>query len=344
MWHSLWSLDAADTAQQARRENPHRIPADAMLLSASIASLIAVGLVLVRAGHSNGLSKALLVSLSIATIVLAWSVVHTVYSLRYANLYYTGTAGGVDFNAENAPCYIDFAYLALTIGMTFQVSDTNLKTTNIRRTALRHALLSYTFGTLIIATTINLAQVLGGRESGDLADLSDDQHRGVGTDPAQLAEQLDPLVGSGALVDLPGGLGDLAVEVVDQRHQTVQPPARPVGQHQLSQVAAPRGAEQVGVLRQNPLTGQQGVHPVLDRGAQVHERRAVAQQVAQVTQLRRGDVGLREQAGAEQMRERPGVDRVGFTRAAAIARVRSGCARCRSNPASLSVCASHSQP
>jgi uncharacterized membrane protein len=156
MWQSLWSLDAADTAKQARRENPRRAAADALLLGASVASLIAVGLVLVRAGHSNDLSKALLVGLSVVSIVLAWSVVHTVYTLRYANLYYEGTAGGVDFNAQGAPCYIDFAYLALTIGMTFQVSDTNLETTNIRRTALRHALLSYAFGTLIIATTINL--------------------------------------------------------------------------------------------------------------------------------------------------------------------------------------------
>jgi uncharacterized membrane protein len=156
MWQSLWSLDAAHTAEQARRENPHRAPADGLLLSASVASLIAVGLVLVRAGDSTGLSKALLVGLSVVSIILAWSVVHTVYSLRYAKLYYTGTAGGVDFNAEGAPCYIDFAYLALTIGMTFQVSDTNLQSTDIRRTALRHALLSYAFGTLIIATTINL--------------------------------------------------------------------------------------------------------------------------------------------------------------------------------------------
>jgi uncharacterized membrane protein len=142
--------------KQARRENPRRAAADTLLLSASVASLIAVGLVLVRAGHGNGLNEALLAGLSVASIVLAWSVVHTVYSLRYAELYYKGTAGGVDFYAEGAPCYIDFAYLALTIGMTFQVSDTNLKTTNIRRTALRHALLSYAFGTLIIATTINL--------------------------------------------------------------------------------------------------------------------------------------------------------------------------------------------
>jgi uncharacterized membrane protein len=156
MWRSLWSLDAADTANQARRENPRRAAADGLLLGASIASLIAVGLVLVRSGHTTGLSKALLVGLSVASIVLAWSVVHTVYSLRYAKLYYEGKPGGVDFNTEGAPCYIDFAYLALTIGMTFQVSDTNLKSTSIRRTALRHALLSYAFGTLIIATTINL--------------------------------------------------------------------------------------------------------------------------------------------------------------------------------------------
>jgi uncharacterized membrane protein len=156
MWHSLWSLDGADTARQARRESPHRAQADGLLLGASVASLIAVGLVLVRAGHSSGLTKGLLVGLSVASIILAWSVVHTVYSLRYAKLYYEGTPGGVNFNEEEPPCYTDFAYLALTIGMTFQVSDTNLQTKNIRRTALRHALLSYAFGTLIIATTINL--------------------------------------------------------------------------------------------------------------------------------------------------------------------------------------------
>jgi uncharacterized membrane protein len=156
MWRSLWSLDAAGTARQATRENPRRAAADSLLISASIASLVAVGLVLVRAGHSSGLTKGLLTGIGVASIVLAWSVVHTVFILRYAKLYYEGTPGGVDFNEEEPPCYVDFAYLALTIGMTFQVSDTNLKTTNIRRTALRHALLSYTFGALIIATTINL--------------------------------------------------------------------------------------------------------------------------------------------------------------------------------------------
>jgi hypothetical protein len=83
------------------------------------------------------------VGLSLASVVLSWAVVHTVFTLRYARLYYLGPDGGVDFNDESKPRYSDFAYLAFTIGMTFQVSDTALCSNEIRRTALRHALLSY---------------------------------------------------------------------------------------------------------------------------------------------------------------------------------------------------------
>jgi uncharacterized membrane protein len=75
--------------------------------------------------------------------------------LRYARLYYTEPIGGVDFNADDKPSYTDFAYLAFTIGMTFQVSDTALSSRAIRSAALRHALLSYLFGTVILATTVN---------------------------------------------------------------------------------------------------------------------------------------------------------------------------------------------
>jgi len=63
--------------------------------------------------------------------------------LRHALLYYTGSDGGINFNQDDPPRYTDFAYLAFTVGMTFQVSATDLKTHLIRATALRHALLSY---------------------------------------------------------------------------------------------------------------------------------------------------------------------------------------------------------
>ena len=103
----------------------------------------------------------LLTALSIGSVALAWSCVQTVYALRYGRLYYSKPIGGIDFHGERSPDYVDFAYLALTIGMTFQVSDTDLQTKPIRRLALRHALLSYTFGALIVASTVNLVAGLG---------------------------------------------------------------------------------------------------------------------------------------------------------------------------------------
>ena len=62
-----------------------------------------------------------------------------------------------------SPDYTDFAYLALTIGMTFQVSDTPLSTRRVRRVALRHALLSYLYGAVIVAIMVNGVGGLIGR-------------------------------------------------------------------------------------------------------------------------------------------------------------------------------------
>jgi uncharacterized membrane protein len=155
-WRTIWGLDPEETARRALREDPGKIVADVLLLSASVTSLVAVGVVLLQAGKSHGLSKHLLIALGIVSVVLAWAVVHTVFALRYAVLYYVDRRGGIDFNDEDPPRYSDFAYVALTIGMTFQVSDTDLRTKEIRAAAIRHGLLSYLFGAVIIATTINL--------------------------------------------------------------------------------------------------------------------------------------------------------------------------------------------
>ena len=95
------------------------------------------------------------------TIVLSWLVVHTLFVLRYAHLYYgVGAVGGVEFPGERPPDYRDFAYLAFTVGMTYQVSDTEITDPVVRRTLLRHALLSYLFGTAIIASTISVLAAL----------------------------------------------------------------------------------------------------------------------------------------------------------------------------------------
>ena len=87
---------------------------------------------------------------------VSWTLVHTVFTVRYARLYYSGRAGGIDFNEADPPQYSDFAYLSFTVGMTFQVSDTNIESKQIRRMAVRHAWLSYPLGVVIISASINL--------------------------------------------------------------------------------------------------------------------------------------------------------------------------------------------
>jgi len=149
-------LAGEETATVATREDPNRAVADLTLVGASVGCLVGVGFTLVKAAHSHGAAAAGLVALAVASVVVSWAVVHTVFTLRYARLYYSDPVGGVDFNQDAAPDFSDFAYLAFTIGMTYQVSDTNLTTRPIRRTALRHALLSFLFGTFIVAITINV--------------------------------------------------------------------------------------------------------------------------------------------------------------------------------------------
>ena len=160
LWMDVRSLSAEETAPLARREDPTRGTADLILVGAALASLAAVGLELAQAGDSSGATEVLRIALGLSAIVVSWVLVHTVFMIRYAGMYYGGEEGGIDFNQSDAPTFHDFAYLSFTIGMTYQVSDTNIESPEIRRIALRHAVLSFLFGTGILATSINLVVAL----------------------------------------------------------------------------------------------------------------------------------------------------------------------------------------
>jgi uncharacterized membrane protein len=156
VWIAVGRMDAARTKKHATREDPTRGIADTLVLVASIASLAAVIVLLIQGQDAKGAAKVAIPILSVLSIVLSWCLVHTLFMLRYAKLYYVDDNGGVSFNQDEPPQYTDFAYLAFTLGATFQVSDTNLEKHNIRVTVLRHALLSYLFGSVILAATVNL--------------------------------------------------------------------------------------------------------------------------------------------------------------------------------------------
>lgn len=156
VWAAVYRMNAEVTARMAGREDPSNPVAEVLVVAASIIALVAVGFALVRAGQTTGGTKALLIAVGTVSVVVSWLVVHTVFMLRYARSYYGAPTGGISFNEEDLPAYLDFGYFSFTIGMTFQVSDTDITRKSIRRLALHHALLSYLFGAVILAAAVNV--------------------------------------------------------------------------------------------------------------------------------------------------------------------------------------------
>jgi uncharacterized membrane protein len=155
VWVGVHDLDATATRRVASREDDGRAAAGLILLVASTSSLILVPLDLDRGVTGSTVLQVAFRSAAIVTIAVSWLLVHTVFTLRYAHRYYS-RGGGIDFGGDDAPSYRDFAYVGFTVGMTYQVSDTAMTTPEMRRVVLRHALLSYLFGAVIIATAINV--------------------------------------------------------------------------------------------------------------------------------------------------------------------------------------------
>jgi uncharacterized membrane protein len=158
----LGGLDADQTREYVTREDPTRWVADAVIVSASVASLAGVGYV-VAAGSRYGAGALEAALVGILTVGASWFAVHTLFTVHYARLYYSGEPGGINFHDPEPPRFRDFAYVAFTVGMTFQVSDTEIGLTSIRATVLRHAMLSYLLGAVVLAVTVNLIAGLGSK-------------------------------------------------------------------------------------------------------------------------------------------------------------------------------------
>jgi uncharacterized membrane protein len=155
VWSTIWPADAKETAKNALAEDDSRTASDLILLGASLVSLVAIGFTLAEATKSSGAHSVYLAAVAVVSIALGWGAIHTTFTLMYARLFYGEPKGGIDFE-DGEPDFRDFAYVAFTIGMTYQVSDTDVTQKRIRRIIVRHALLSFVFGTAIIAVAINV--------------------------------------------------------------------------------------------------------------------------------------------------------------------------------------------
>jgi uncharacterized membrane protein len=155
-WIVLWPIDADRTRDTVQREDFRPVAMELVIVAAALAGLVGIVVLLLLSGSGSGPAAA---AIAAGGVFMVWAALHLMYATRYAHLYYGAAAGGIDFNSDDPPAYRDFLYFSYNLGMTYQVSDTSVSNAAIRAIALRHCLLYYVFGTVILATMINL--VLG---------------------------------------------------------------------------------------------------------------------------------------------------------------------------------------
>lgn len=162
VWSIGWPQDGEHTERLAEEESRSR-STDTWVVLACVASLAAVVVALVQTSSRQDAVAVTAVLLAVIGAILAWALVNTVFALKYARMYYVDNPDRADIGFEDghSPCYADFAYMAFTVGMSFAVSETEPRSTDIRKVALGHALLSYAFGTGVLAVAINLVTNLG---------------------------------------------------------------------------------------------------------------------------------------------------------------------------------------
>lgn len=162
--HSLWvtwsvrGMDADQTRLHAQREDPRRAVRDALHVVAAAAAVAGMAAMLVAA-DSTSVARVINAGLGLAAVLGAWTIIQIVYMLRYAALYYEDpkdSSPAIDFNSDDAPTYLEFAYFAFTIGASFATSDAAVRAAPIRLAVLRHSLLSFFFGSVVLASATSL--------------------------------------------------------------------------------------------------------------------------------------------------------------------------------------------
>ncbi|MGW9196554.1 DUF1345 domain-containing protein [Micromonospora chersina] len=94
IWPIIIRADSSHTELLATREDETRGTAAVLLVGAGVTSLLGVGFALSLAGRQSGSLSALLVGIAVLTVLLSWTVVNTVFTLRYADLQFQSTTGG----------------------------------------------------------------------------------------------------------------------------------------------------------------------------------------------------------------------------------------------------------
>jgi uncharacterized membrane protein len=162
----FFTQSSEDIRKHSKQEDGSRVFVFLLVVITSFASLFTV-LLLLSSQSLKDTPQTIFIPVAVGGMILSWLMVHTIFSFHYAHLYYGNDtndsskhAEGLEFPEEKKPDYVDFAYFSFVIGMTFQVSDTQITSRSIRRLVLLHGLLSFGLNTFVVALTINIVSDL----------------------------------------------------------------------------------------------------------------------------------------------------------------------------------------
>jgi uncharacterized membrane protein len=160
-WASIFTADPAKAHKDAQLQDSGRTMIFGFVLIGVCISVMAVVLTLHAQKESDSAHRNLQLGQTLFTVLASWTLVHTLFTLHYAHVFFRGKSArpsriGLDIPGCKSPDYLDFAYFAFVIGATAQTSDVGITTTEMRRLALLHGVLSFLFNTFILALSINM--------------------------------------------------------------------------------------------------------------------------------------------------------------------------------------------
>jgi len=164
-WVTILTTPQRKIREIAQQQDLSRFLVFLFVVVTASAALFAVGfLVSVKKSQTGG-HFIIHLLLTLLTVIFSWTLVHTVFGLRYAHAFYGDSddpgvqkhAGGLIFPGDRPPDYFDFAYFSFVVGMTCQVSDVQITSRPMRRLTLAQSILSFGFNTIVLALVINIA-------------------------------------------------------------------------------------------------------------------------------------------------------------------------------------------
>lgn len=160
----ILTASVADLRKRARLEEEGRIATLIFVTLATAVAFIALGFELSQVLPTDKVveGRSLRIATAIAAIFGSWLFVNFAFALHYAHEVYRTKLSlrSLDFPNEKSPDYLDFLYIAMVLGTTFQTSDVEIRSRALRRTAMVQGLVAFLFNTAIIALTVNVASQL----------------------------------------------------------------------------------------------------------------------------------------------------------------------------------------